>query len=452
MPSEKILVVEDDPKMLKAITTLLQKQGYEVTSSVDGESALIQAEQGEFDLAIVDLKLPGIDGLEVLKHLRKMDKTVSVIMMTAYATIDSAVEAMKEGAQDYLPKPFNLEEIRIVVRKVLERHELLLKNKYLQGQLKGRYKFGNIIGESTKIKEVLEIIGKVAASKSTILVYGETGTGKELVARAIHFNSSRADNVFLPVNCGALSENLLESELFGHVKGAFTGAVSNKRGVFEVADKGTIFLDEVGDISQGLQQKLLRVLEEGEVQPVGSTNRKKVDVRVIAATNKNLEEMVKNGSFREDLFFRLSVVPIEIPPLREHKEDIILLAQHFLGIFCKENHKPIQSISNEAMEILTGYDWPGNVRELSNVIERAVLLEESETLEQECLPDRLKISESAEAQIEVEDLQTLEDVSRNYIKQVLEATDGNKSKAAKILGINRTSLWRMMRRLKLDTD
>lgn len=452
MLSGKILVIEDDPKMCKAVTAIMKKQGYEVTAAPDGEMGLKRAEQMQYDLAIVDLKLPGIDGLDVLRSLKGKDKTISVIMVTAYATIDSAVEAMKEGAEDYIPKPFNLEEIRIVVEKVMEKHELLLKNRYLQGQLRKRYKFGNIIGESPEIKQVLETVAKVAPSKTTILIYGGTGTGKELVARALHFNSPRADNIFLPVNCGALSENLLESELFGHVRGAFTGAVSDKRGLFEIANKGTIFLDEVGDVSPGLQQKLLRVLEEGEIQPVGGTQRAKVDVRVIAATNKNLEEMVKQGQFREDLFYRLSVVPIHLPPLREREEDIKLLAMQFLAEFCEENHKEIISISPEAMEILTKYSWPGNVRELKNVIERAVLLETSDTITTEHLPDRLMVPEDGGTADNAEDLHTLEEVSKQYIKEVLERTGSNKTKAAEILGINRTSLWRMIRRLNLEAE
>ena len=452
MLSVKVLVVEDDTKMRKAIATIMKKQGYKVTAAAEGESGLKQAQQDNYDLAIVDLKLPGIDGLEVLRNLKAKDKTISVIMITAYATVDSAIEAMKEGAEDYIPKPFNLEEIRIVVEKVLDKHELLLKNRYLQGQLRDKYEFENIIGESPKIGEVLETIVKIAASKTTILIYGETGTGKELVARAIHFNSPRAENVFLPVNCAALSENLLESELFGHVKGAFTGAVSDKRGLFEVANKGSIFLDEVGDISLGLQQKLLRVLEEGEIQPVGSTSRIKVDVRVIAATNRKLEEMVKEGQFREDLFYRLSVVPVDLPPLRERREDIKPLTLSFLAVFCKENHKEIISVSPEAMDVLTKYQWPGNVRELKNIVERAVLLETSDTLTTDYLPGHLMASDESGIAENDEDLRTLEEVSKLYIREVLEKAGGNKTRAAEILGINRTSLWRMIRRLNLEAE
>jgi DNA-binding NtrC family response regulator len=452
MLSGNILVIEDDPKMRKAITTIMRKQGYEVTAAADGETGLNQARENEFDLAIVDLKLPGMDGIEVLKALKSKDKKISVIMITAYATIDSAVDAMKQGAEDYIPKPFNLEEIRLVVGKVMEKQVLLLRNRYLQGQLRKWSKFGDIIGESPGIKGVLETVSKVAPSKTTILIYGETGTGKELIARAIHFNSPRAEGVFLPVNCGALSENLLESELFGHVKGAFTGAISDKRGLFEIADKGTVFLDEVGDISPGLQQKLLRVLEEGEIQPVGGTKRAKVDVRIVAATNKNLEEMVRQGKFREDLFFRVNVVPIHLPPLRERRGDIKPLALHFLAEFCEENHKAITSISPEVMDVFTKYDWPGNVRELKNVIERAVLLETSDTITTRYLPERMLISPDEETAKSAEDLRTLEEMSKAYIKEVLQKTDGNKTQAAEILGINRTSLWRMMRRLKLEQE
>ena len=450
MPSRRILIIEDDSKMRNAVTAIMKKLGHETMAFGDGESGLKQGEQTDFDLAIVDLKLPGINGLEVLRNLKKTNKSISVIMITAYATIDSAVEAMKAGAEDYLPKPFNLEQIRIVVNKVLEKHDLRLKTSYLQGQLGERYGFGNIVGKSSGMKKVMGTVVKVADSRTTILILGETGTGKELVARAIHFNSPRERDIFLPVNCGALSDHLLDSELFGHVKGAFTGAVSAKRGLFEVADGGTIFLDEIGDINLTLQKKLLRVLEEGEIQPVGGTERIKADVRVVAATNSNLERMIGDGRFREDLYYRLNVVSIEIPPLRERKEDIKLLTFHFLSHFCKENHKAITSISPEAMDVFMKYDWPGNVRELRNVIERVVLLETSDTVTVEYLPERLETIERTPEEDDAGDLYTLEEVSRRYIKEVLDRTDGNKTRASKILGINRTSLWRIVRRLKLE--
>jgi DNA-binding NtrC family response regulator len=452
MSNANFLVVEDDVRMRRAITQILKKLNYDVTAVADGESALAQIDKADYDMAIIDLKLPGIDGLEVLRAIKEREKPVSVIIITAYATVDSAVQAMKEGAEDYIPKPFNLEEIRIVVKKVMEKRDLFLKTRYLQGELRRQYKFGNIIGASPQIREVLEMVVKVAPSRTTILIFGETGTGKELVARAIHFNSLRADNVFLPVNCGALSENLLESELFGHVKGAFTGAVSDKRGLFEVADGGTVFLDEVGDVSLGLQQKLLRVLEHGEIQPVGSTRRAAVDVRVIAATNKNLEDMVKRNQFREDLFYRLSVVPIHLPPLRKRREDVQLLASSFLAEFCEENHKEISSIAADAMAALTGHDWPGNVRELRNVIERAVLLETSGALSRDCLPVHLTSDKRPVGAHSAEDLRTLEEVSKHHILEVLEQTGGNKTRAAEILGINRTSLWRMIQRLQIETE
>jgi len=418
-------------------------------SAETGEEALLKMRQTYYDLVITDLRLPGIDGMEVLRTVQKAVLDTSVVIITAYASVDNAVEAMKEGAEDYIAKPFNIDEIRLVVKKVLDKKALLNDNKLLRSQLKKKYSFGNIVGNSEAMIDVYKTIEKVKDAKATVLILGETGTGKELVARAIHFNSIRSDKPFLPVNCAALAETLLESELFGHKKGAFTGAIRDKQGVFEVADGGTVFLDEIGDISLRLQQILLRVLENGEIQPVGSTGRKKVDVRIVAATNKDLEGLIGLGSFRADLYYRLNVITLRLPSLRERREDIAMLAGYFLRKYSAENSKTIKEISKEALHLLDRYSWPGNVRELENVIERATLLETTDIITEESLPDNIRnVTEMQRITADV-DLQTLEEVSRAYIQTILEKTGGNKARASEILGINRTSLWRMIQRLKI---
>jgi len=414
-----------------------------------GEAALGRADGNGYDLVITDLKLPGIDGMDVLRAIRKSRPETSVVIITAYATVDTAVEAMREGAEDYISKPFNLDEIRLIVRKVLEKKALLDDNRLLRSQLRKKYSYDNVVGNSEAMIEVYKTIDKVKDSKATVLILGETGTGKELVARAIHYNSARSEKPFLPVNCAALTESLLESELFGYVKGAFTGAVKDKQGVFETADGGTVFLDEIGDISPRLQQVLLRVLENGEIQPVGSTTRKKVDVRVVAATNRNLEELMRSSAFRADLYYRLNVISIRLPSLAERKEDIAALASHFLRKYSAENNKPITGITKEALRMLEAYDWPGNVRELENVIERATLLEIASEITPESLPEKVRTSLDSPPAVFDEDLKTLEEVGKAYIIKVLEKTGGNKAKASDILGINRTSLWRMIQRLKI---
>jgi DNA-binding NtrC family response regulator len=449
MKSSQILIVEDDRKMRLALREIMAKEGYSVDTVETGEAALERAGGTSYDLVITDLKLPGIDGMDVLRAIRRLRLETSVVMITAYATVDTAVEAMRGGAEDYISKPFNLDEIRLIVRKVLEKRALLDDNRLLRSQLKQKYSYDNVVGNSEAMIEVYKTIDKVKDSKATVLILGETGTGKELVARAIHYNSIRAEQPFLPVNCAALTESLLESELFGYAKGAFTGAVKDKQGVFETADGGTVFLDEIGDISLRLQQVLLRVLENGEIQPVGSTKRKKVDVRVVAATNRNLEELMKSSEFRADLYYRLNVISLRLPSLIERKEDIAALASHFLLKYSTENNKAITGISKEALHALERYDWPGNVRELENVIERATLLETADEITLESLPEKMRVSPDKPPVVPDEDLKTLEEVGRAYIIRVLEKTGGNKARASEILGINRTSLWRMMQRLHI---
>jgi len=444
-----VLIVEDDTKLRNALKEIMTREGYTVDVTESGDIAVSMIKDTVYDLVITDLKLPGIDGMDVLRSVQKLARDTSVIIITAYATVDTAVEAMKEGAEDYIAKPFNLDEIRLIVRKVLDKKALVDDNRFLRSQLKKKYSFGNIVGSSEAMIEVYKMIEKVKDSKATVLILGETGTGKELVARAIHFNSIRSEKPFLPVNCAALAETLLESELFGYAKGAFTGATRDKQGVFEVAHGGTVFLDEIGDISLRLQQILLRVLENGEIQPVGSTQRRKVDVRVVAATNKDLEEMIKTGAFRADLYYRLNVITLDLPSLRERKEDIATLADHFLKKYAEENKRPIYRISREALNLLDRYEWPGNVRELENVIERATLLETSKEITPESLPESIRTAPEPLSANPDEDLQTLEEVGRSYIQKILEKTGGNKARASEILGINRTSLWRMIQRLKI---
>lgn len=449
MNPASVLIVEDDTKLRSALKEIMTREGYAVDATEAGDRAVSMIKDTVYDLVITDLKLPGIDGMDVLRSVQKLARDTSVIIITAYATVDTAVEAMKEGAEDYIAKPFNLDEIRLIVRKVLDKKALVDDNRFLRNQLKKKYSFGNLVGNSEAMVEVYKTIEKIKDSRATILILGETGTGKELVARAIHFNSIRSEKPFLPVNCAALAETLLESELFGYVKGAFTGAVRDKQGVFEVAHGGTVFLDEIGDISPRLQQILLRVLENGEIQPVGSTVRRKVDVRVVAATNRELEDMVKQGTFRADLYYRLNVISLELPPLRMRKEDIATLAGHFLRKYATENEKTINDMSRDALRLLERYHWPGNVRELENVVERATLLETSREITPESLPENIRNAPQAPPVNPDEDLQTLEEVGRTYIETVLKKTGGNKARASEILGINRTSLWRMIQRLKI---
>jgi len=450
MKGYKILIVEDDEKMNQGLLHVISKEGYAAQSVDCGEKALERIKNIQFDLIISDFKLPGINGMELLKATKKYDVNLLFIMITAYGTVDTAVSAMKQGAEDYILKPFDMEELRLVVGKTLEKRELFLNNIRLQQQLEKKYTFNNIIGTSEAMMRVFKTINTVKDSKTTLLIQGETGTGKELVARAIHFNSDKASKPYLPVNCAALNENLLASELFGHVKGAFTGAIANKTGLFEAADGGTIFLDEIGDIGPGLQQTFLRALENGEIQPVGSFDRKTVSVRIIAATNKNLEAMVEQGSFRQDLYYRLNVVMIDLPPLRERKADIGLLAHHFLKQYSTQNNKTIKRISKEAFRLLENYDWPGNVRELENIIERATLFETSPEITQDSLPPVLTKPPAVSDPLFSKDVKSLEQLSKRHIIKVLEMTAQNKTQASKLLGIDRSTLWRIMNRLNMN--
>jgi len=441
---------------------ILEEEEYEVDTALSGKEALEKMKENPYDIVITDLKMPEIDGMEVLRTFRREYPDAIVIMITGFSTVETAVEAMKLGAFDYIPKPFTPDEVSIIVKKAIEKKSLLLENIYLRQELQEKYGFHNIVGKSKKMQEIYRVVAKVAGTDSTVLIYGQSGTGKELVARAIHFNSPRRERQFVPVDCAVLSENLLESELFGHVRGSFTGAVTTKPGLFEVADGGTVFLDEVGNISLAIQAKLLRVLQEREFTPVGGTKAKKVDIRLIAATNKDLEKMIREETFREDLYYRLNIVPIYLPTLKERQEDIPLLAVHFLKKYAEEMGKTIKGFTPEAMEKLMKYPWPGNVRELENVIERTVVMidEEMVRVDQLILPDQKEKEVLIERHIpmtseELKDIKkqlrekAVEEVERAFLLSALERHDWNVTRAAEEVGMLRPNFQALMRKYNL---
>jgi len=435
---EKILIVEDEEGMNEILTILLETEGYKVTSAKDGAEAIKYLEKDIYDIVITDIKMPGIDGFTVLKKVKDISPSTLVIIITAFGTNEDAVDAMKLGAYDYIHKPFKIDEIRIVVNKAIEKRRLRREIETLKEKISTTYRLENIIGKSVKMQELMHAIPKIAKSNSNVLITGESGCGKELVARAIHNLSYRADKQFVTINCATLPEGLLESELFGYMKGAFTGATHNKEGLFEIADYGSIFLDEVAEMPVTLQAKLLRVIETGTFRRLGGTSDIKVDVRVIAATNKDLKQAIKNGEFREDLYYRLNVVPIKIPPLRERKEDIPLLIEHFLKKLNSTNVR----FSPEAMRILLQYEWKGNVRELENMIERILLLTEREIILPEDLPPELRehkelfqgLPRLTENGIDLDKI--LQNIEISYLKKALELTSGVKTEAAKLLNLS----------------
>jgi len=442
--SAHLLVVDDDSVTINLLKEVLSKEGYDVETALSGEEAIARGMDNLFDIVITDVRMGDKDGMEVLRSFKKIVPETTVIMITAFGSIETAIEAIREGAFDYISKPFKLDEIKFTIRRALEQRRLLQENRFYRQELLDKYQFKNVIGRTPQMFEVYKTIAKVADTKSTVLIYGERGTGKELVARSIHYNSLRNDRPFILVDCGSLVETLMESELFGHVRGAFTGALSTKRGLFEEADGGTLFLDEVSNLSLSMQTRLLRFLQEHEIKRVGGMESIKVDVRVIAATNQLLEPLVKNGRFREDLFDRLNVVSITLPPLRERKEDIPLLAAHFLQRFSEENHKNISHISPEVLEILTHYSWPGNVRELEHTIERAVILTIHPIILPEDLPRKIVEEVKGTTFLLPEKPLSLKEVEKRYVLKVLEETKGNKRKASEILGIDRTTLYRIL--------
>ena len=436
----KILITDDRSGARLMLNKLLTNKGYQVEEAADGEEALKLLKESHFDLVLTDLKMPGIDGMTLLKEIKQIDSFLPVVMITAYGTINLAVEAMKKGAADFVTKPFNLEELEIKIGKVLERRDLERENRYFKEEEKIKYDLKGTIGPSPRMEPVYKLIRKIAAQKITVLIQGESGVGKELAACAIHYGSARQDKPFVKVFCGALSEGVLESELFGHEKGAFTDAFRKKEGRFELADGGTLFLDEIGDINPNIQTKLLRVLQEEEFERVGGTETIKVDVRIIAATNKKLEAEVEKGNFREDLYYRLNVVPIFIPPLRERKEDIPGLIQYFLKKHNGQLNKKVKMFDPEIMSFIMNYNWPGNIRELENVIQRAVVLTEDEKVDLADFPlsgERIEIKPDISKKNLVE---VLEGVERQLIEKALKETRYNQTKSAERLGINRSSL------------
>ncbi|NIP29656.1 MAG: response regulator [Candidatus Dadabacteria bacterium] len=439
-----ILVVDDEPGMREFLEIMLEKEDYKVTTACDGNEAISKLNNNKYDLAIVDIQMPGLNGIGVLKEVVENYEDTAVIMITAFASHETAIEAMKLGAYDYITKPFKIDEIKIIIEKAIERKGLEDENKRLKQELDNKYGFSNIIGRSNAIKSVFELINRISKLKVNVLITGESGTGKELVARAIHYNSTRLDGPFVPVNCGAIPENLLESELFGYVKGAFTGANHDKKGLFEEANGGTLLLDEIGDMHMHLQVKLLRAIETREIRQLGNNESVPIDVRIIAATNKVLEKEVSEGAFREDLFYRLNVINIAIPALRQRKEDIAPLAVHFLKKYSKDMDKKISGISSEALEVLEKYHFPGNVRELENIIARCVALEPSDVIQKESLPSLVMNNEIIELENTISsgnDLDSiLGDLEKQMIENALKASKGNKTEAAKLLGITLRSL------------
>lgn len=446
---ERILIVDDDENVAILFKKILGKEGYEIDSASSGEEALSSLEAQWFDLVVSDLRMPGLDGLEFLRRAKLLNPTMPCIVLTGYATVDSAVAAMKEGAYDYLTKPINNDEMKLVVKKALEVHRLVREVERLRQSVDSESGFGNILGKSKAMKGLFRLIKQVASSQATILISGESGTGKELVARSIHHHSPRSEKPFVAIDCGALPETLLESELFGHVRGSFTGAISNKKGLFEEAHGGTLLLDEIGGTTLAFQSKLLRVLQENEIRPVGGNKSIRVDVRVIAATNRDLKAAVREGTFREDLYYRLAVIPIVLPPLRERREDIPLLANHFVAKYCRKNGLEPKRLSAKALKLLIDHPWPGNVRELENVIERAVLISPSRDINPGTLfPEAEGRDESPQALRQT--IKTaMEMLERKKIIEATEKAKGIRSEAARILGISRATLYNKLKRYNL---
>ncbi len=453
----RILVVDDEEIVVRSCRRVLGDGEYEVDSVQDGLEALKRIAEQPFDVVILDIMMPKMDGIQVLQRAKEAHPDLEVIMITGLSQVETAVRSMKLGAFDYLTKPFDPDELKLVVERALERRRLLQENLHLKTQVSSKYRFESVVGASPRMQEVFRLIAQCAPTSSTVLLTGESGTGKELVARAIHYNSLRKDRPFVPVDCTSLSENLLESELFGHVKGAFTGAVAAKRGLFEVADGGTLFLDEVGNIPLSIQAKLLRVIQEREFKAVGDTRTQSVDVRLIAATNKDLKALVQAGGFREDLFYRLHVFPIRIPPLRERREDIPALAFHFLGECARELGKPVGEISDGAMNLLVNYDWPGNVRELENSMQRAVILATDKTVRRAHLATVLDASAAGELEVprtgdELKRIKksarekSVEAIEKAFVLEALKRNAWNVTRAAEETGMQRANFQALMKK------
>jgi two-component system, NtrC family, response regulator PilR len=439
----KLLVVDDERSMRELLSIVLRREGYDVTLAENGRAAIDHLERGRFDLLISDIKMPDMTGVDVLRAAKRLDPDILGIMITAFASADTAIEAMRLGAHDYLSKPFDVDELKMKVRNALEQRQLRQENVLLKRALGSTHQFANIVGRSEKMLSIFKLIEQIARTESTVLVTGESGTGKEWVARAIHFYSLRRDRPFVALNCGALPETLLESELFGHMKGAFTGASANKKGLIEAAEKGTLFLDEIGEMTPMMQVKLLRVLQERKFRRLGGVEELEAAMRVIAATNQELTRLVADGKFREDLFYRINVIPIHLPPLRDREEDIPLLAEYFLAKYRDQMGKDIHGLSQETMDLLDAYEWPGNIRELENVIERAVALEKSQTILPESLPEHIakRVAKGPaaagmlpESGFNLEE--HVEGLEKEYITQALVRAGGVQVKAAELLGMS----------------
>jgi len=472
MPRGSILVVDDEAEIREGLEALLTSESFDVTLAETGAAGLERLENRPFDLMLLDVSLPDRNGLDMLREIRLRDPHLSIILITAYGSIDMARAAFKSGAQDYITKPWSNDELIAQISLAIEGRRLREENVQLKRALKQRYNFPNIAGKSERMLAVLDLVAQVAPSRSTVLISGESGTGKELIAKAIHAASARADRAFIPVNSGSIPADLLESQLFGHVKGAFTSAIASKKGLFEVADQGTIFFDEISTVSPETQAKLLRVIQEREFMRLGGTETIKVDVRILAASNEDLRKLVRDGRFREDLFHRLNVISIHLPPLRERKEDIPLLIGRFLGQFCRENGKPPRAFTQSAMKLLMDYDWPGNVRELENAVERAVVLSNEQTMDADLLPESVRTREIAKGvRLELEEFlpqvpeepgvrpaeptpslfEILEEVERRIIVEMLERTKGNQTEAAEQMQIPLSTLNQKIKRLGIET-
>ena len=451
--SHTILVVDDEPKLREVLAATLQELGYQTRMAESGMAALEQFDNDPVDLVLSDLRMPGMSGQQLLTELRRRAPNVPVVLMTAYGTVKDAVQSIKDGAFDYISKPFEIDELEATIAKALRMYTALSDNLRLREELEGRYRFENLVGSSPAFHKVIEAIAEVCESRASVLISGESGTGKEMVARAIHFNSSRRGGPFVAINCAAIPEGLLESELFGHVKGAFTGAVSARQGRFAQADGGTLFLDEIGDMPSALQAKILRVLQERSFEPVGSANARNTDVRILAATNKDLREAVRNGAFRSDLYYRLNVFPIDVPPLRARREDIPLLVEHSAHSLAQHMGKPQPSFTPAALRAMQDYAWPGNVRELQNCIERAIIVAKGNVVDVGDLPQDLFTQSPAghEAVRIPSNLDAeLERLERDFVLEALRRTAGVQVKAAELLGVSERSLWHRIKKLGIS--
>jgi DNA-binding NtrC family response regulator len=452
----RILIADDEPVTLELIVERLQAEGYEVEVVSGGKQAIEASKRSSFKVVLTDLSMPDMGGMEVLAHFAAQHPETLVIMLTGFGTVETAVEAMKRGAYDYLSKPANPDELILTLKRAVEHKELKEENVALRSQIQEHIRVGRLIGQSPPMQQLYRIIKRVAKTDSTVLITGESGTGKELIANAIHFQSARREMPFVPINCGAIPEELLESELFGHEKGAFTGAFKERRGRFELANKGTVFLDEIGEMSPKLQVKLLRFLQETKFQRIGGSRTIEVDVRILAATNKDLERAVATNEFREDLFYRLNVIPIQVPPLRERESDIRPLIQHFIQQHCQKKTIPLKRMSPAVLSSFEQYDWPGNVRELENMIERLVILTDSEEIQIQDLPSRMQSCQPVEPRVielgedGINLKETLDDLENRLIIDALQRAGGVKNKAAKLLGLNRTTLIEKMKKKQID--